>query len=243
MQRPRLRDNKEKPLFELYPLGQIPPHMICQIGKHITYHCLIGTKDLSGNAWGDIFAAGIGATHFGRPLGLADVVYNNQSWSVKTVKYTHPHKQKRVRIISGRCSPGYSYGIANPHDNIQNTGTAVLSIYNERINVAKEKYESLREVVLVRNFETLEFALFEHDIHQYVATEYNWRENNDGNLEGFDKSTGKHCFTWQPHGSQFTVLYDVPASVIKFTVKQPPILDFVRTLEQVGFDESWVTIP
>jgi hypothetical protein len=216
--------------------------MICKIGKHITYQYLIGTKDLSGSAWGDIFAAGIGGVHLDSPLGLSDVVFENQSWSAKTVKQANPHKQQKVRIISGRCSPDYSYGITNPHDDVQRTGTAVLSIYNERINVAKDKYEPLRAVVLIRNFETLEFALFEHDIYRYVTAEFDWRENKDGNLEGFDKATGKHCFTWQPHGSQFTVLYDVPASAIRFMVKQPPVLDFAKTLDQVGFDDSWVTI-
>ena len=33
MQRPRLRDNKGKRQFELYPLGQIPLHMICEMGS------------------------------------------------------------------------------------------------------------------------------------------------------------------------------------------------------------------
>ena len=241
MQRPRLRDNKGKRQFELYPLGQIPPNMICKIGKCFTYQYLVGSKDLTGSMWGDVFAIGIGGTHLDSPLGLADVIYENQCWSTKTVKHNNPHAQGKVRVISGRCSPDYSYGITDPHEDIQKTGTSVLSIYNERINIAKDKYEPLRAVVLIRNFETLEFALFEHDVYRYVTSEYEWRSNKNGNLEGFD-ATNRHCFTWQPHGAQFTVLYDVPTSVIKFSVKQPPVLDFQKTLDQVGFDESWVTI-
>jgi hypothetical protein len=242
MQRPRLRDNKGKRQFELYPLGQIPSDVICEMGKYFTYQYSVGAKDLTGSIWGDIFAAGINGRHLDSPLGLADVVHENMAWSTKTVKHAKPHKQSKVRIISGRCSPDYSYGITDPHEDIQRTGTAVLSIYNERINIAKDKYEPLRTVILIRNFETFEFSIFEHDIYRYVTTEYEWRANKDGNLEGFDIAINRHCFTWQPHGSQFTVLYDVPASAIKFTVKQPPILDFEKTLEQVGFDESWITI-
>ena len=242
MQRPRLKDNKGRVPFEIYQIGQIPQATILQMGKWLTYHYLVGNKDLAGDKWGDIFAASIGGTHLGSPLGLADVVFDTQCWSTKTIKATKPHNTDKVRIISGRCSPDYSYGITDPHEDIQKTGTAVLSIFNERINIAKDMYEPLRAVILIRNFESFEFSIFEHDIYRYVTTEYEWRENKENNLEGFDKSNGRHCFTWQPHGSQFTVLYEVPASVIKFKVKQPPVLDFVKTLEQVGFDDSWVTI-
>jgi hypothetical protein len=215
--------------------------MVYEIGKWFTYFYLVGNKDLTGSAWGDVFASGIGGTHLDGPLGLADVVYEGQCWSAKTVKHKNPHAQGKVRVISGRCSPDYSYGITDPHEDRQKTGTAVLSIYNERINIAKDKYEPLRAVILIRNFETFEFSLFEHDVYRYVTSEYEWRSNRNGNLEGYD-AAGLHCFTWQPHGSQFTVLYDVPASVIKFSVKQPPVLDFQKTLDQIGFNESWVTI-
>ena len=241
MQRPRLRDNKGMRKLELYPLGQVPREFICEMGKRLTYQYLIGNKDLTGSVWGDIFAFGIGGVHLDSPLGLADVTYENQCWSTKTVKHSNPHEQRKVRVISGRCSPDYSYGITDPHLDIQKTGAAVLSIYNERINIAKEKYKSLRAVILIRNFDTFEFSLFEHDIHRYVTTEFEWRTNKNGNLESYDAKE-KHCFTWQPHGSQFTVLYDVPASAIKFSIKQPPVLDFEKTLDQIGFDVSWVRI-
>ena len=242
MERPRLRDNKGKRIFELYPIGQITQQMIFEMSKRLTYQYLVGNNDLTGSIWGDVFAAGIGGTHLDSPLGLADVIYESQCWSTKTVKHNNPHTQVKVRVISGRCSPDYSYGITDPHKDIQKTGTAVLSIYNERINIAKDNYEPLRAVILIRNFETFEFALFEHDVYRYVTTEYEWHSNKNGNIEGFNIITNRHCFTWQPHGSQFTVLYDVPASVIKFSIKQPPILDFKKTLDQVGFDESWVKI-
>ena len=139
-------------------------------------------------------------------------------------------------------SQHYSYGITDPHDDIQKTGAAVLSIYNERINIAANRFNPLRAIILIRSFDSFEFALFEHDIHRYVTTEYEWRENKNGNLEGFDIAIDKHCFTWQPHGAQFTIIYDVPASVCRFKVKLPDALDFEKTMQQIGFDESWVSI-
>ena len=242
MQRPKLRDNKGKGPFELYPLGQIPQEIIYGIGKWVTYHFAVGKSDINGEDCGDIFAKSIQGEHLGKPLGLADVVYEGMAWSVKSVKLEKPHDIKKARVISGRCSPDYSYGILNPHEDIQQTGTAVLSIYNERINVAKDKYEPLRTIVLIRNFNTLEFTLFEHDTIRYIISEYVWKENKNGNIEGYDTSTDKHCFTWQPHGSQFTVLYDIPSYACRFKVKRPPVLDFDDTMNQIGFDESWVTI-
>lgn len=60
----------------------------------------------------------------------------------------------------------------------------------------------------------------------------------------FAKAIGseQHKFTWQPHGSQFTILYDLPSSVKKFKVKRPPVFDFENMIKEIGFDESWVTI-
>ena len=139
MQRPKLRDNRGKRPFELYPLGQIPDEVIYKIAKWMIYHFSTGKPDIDGEDWGDIFAKAIDGEHLSKPYGLADVIYENMAWSVKSVKAMNPITQRKTRLISGRCSPDYSYGISDPHENIQQTGTAVLSIWNERINIAKEK--------------------------------------------------------------------------------------------------------
>ena len=242
MQRPKLRDNKGKGPFELYPLGQIPDEAIYTIGKWLTYYFAIGKSDLRGEDWGNIFAYAIDGGHLDSPLGLADVVYEGMAWSVKSIYSKKPFKVERLRIISGRSSPDYSYGISDPHDDVQKTGNAVLNIWNERINIAKENYEPLRTIILVRNFTNLEFLLFEADAERYIVKDFVWKENKNRNLLGFNTMTGKHFFTWQPHGSQFTILYDIPASARKFTIKRPTVLDFEKTMESIGFDNSHVTI-
>ena len=164
------------------------------------------------------------------------------AWSVKSIKNDNPHTVRKIRVISGRCSPDYSLGITDPHADISLTGAAVLSIYNERINLAKERYEPLRTNVLIRNINSMEFSLFEHDTVRYNTQEYEWKINNRGNFEGVERASQNHRFTWQPHGSQFTILYDVPTSAQKFFIRRPPVLDFDNTMEQIGFDDSWVTI-
>lgn len=242
MQRPKLKDNRGKGPYELYPLGQIPNDIIYNIAKWMTYHFAVGKADISGEDWGDIFAKAIEGEHLSRPVGLADVIYEGMAWSVKSVKARSPHNQRKIRLISGRNSPDFSYNVTDPHENIQYTGMMVLSIWNERVNIAKERYEPLRTSVLVRDFNTLEFVLFEQETLRYNTMDFEWRENNNGNLEGYNISTGTHQFTWQPHGAQFTILSDIPSSAIKFKVRRPPMIDFEETMVQIGFDESWVTI-
>lgn len=242
MQRPKLRDNIGKKPFELYPLGQIPIESIIEIAKWMTYNFSFGKSDIDGEDWGDIFSKSIGGEHLSKPVGLADVVYEGMAWSVKSVKTSNPHNSKRVRVISGRCSPDYSYGITDPHEDIARTGTAVLSIWNERINLAKDQYEPLRTAVLIRNFAQMEFLIFEVETLRYNTKDYYWKINNNSNLEGYELGSNKHMFTWQPHGSQFTILYEVPVSAQKFVVKRPPVLDFEEVIAKIGFDPSWVTL-
>lgn len=220
-------------------MGELPYKVIYNISKWIAYNCFIGKSDIGGEDLGDFFAKAIEGEHLASPVGLADVVLEGQAWSVKTVKNSKPHTCKKIRIISGRNSPNYSYKIQNPLDDLQMTGEAVLNIWNERVKIALDKYDSLRTIFFIREINRLEFTLFELETHRFPSNEYIWKANENNNLEGFDRTTGTHRFTWQPHGSQFTINYVVPASSTRFTVKRPPVIDI---MEQIGFDETWITI-
>ncbi|MFA6169903.1 MAG: hypothetical protein WCW67_00140 [Candidatus Margulisiibacteriota bacterium] len=242
MLKPRLRDSKKSRQSSAHPLGEFPKIFIYEISKWIVYHFAVGKSDISGEDWGDIFAKGLNGIHLSSPVGLADVVLADGAWSIKSVKNDDPHKCKVVRVISGRNSPDYSYGISNPHDDPQKTGAAVLNIWNERVNIAVDEYVNVRSAILIRNVNKLEFALFETEINRFVPKEYRWSVNKNGNLEGVDRTNGDHKFTWQPHGSQFTIIYTVPSSAVRFKIKRPPVLDFNKVISELGFDESWVSI-
>lgn len=239
--RPRLRDSKHLTTKSLYPLNVIPPEIITKIGGYLVYLLYIGRKDVSGNDWGDAFADSIGGIHLDSPVGIADVVLDKNCWSAKTVKVKDPFSISNVRLISGRCSPDYSYGITDPHKDVQKTGEAVLNIWNERINIATDHYSSVRTAVLVRSYDCLSYRLFEEDTQRFRTTDYHWEVNANGNLIGLDRN-GRVCFTWQPHGSQFTIHTEVPQSAIKFQIKQPPTISKADVLKVVEFDESWVQI-
>lgn len=241
MNRPKLRDSKNLVSRDLYPLNIFSKELITDICRHLVYLIYTGKTDISGSDWGDAFANAIHGKHLDSPVGIADVVCEKLCWSMKTVKLSKPFDATTVRLISGRCSPDYSYGITDPHVDVQKTGEAVLNIWNERVNIAMDHFSQVRTTVLVRSPDMLTYRLFEEETSRFRTTDYQWKVNQNGNLIGYD-SSGIARFTWQPHGSQFTIHTDVPDSAVRFCIKKPPIIKREDVLTNIGFDESWVTV-
>lgn len=242
MEHPKLRDGKKLITNEPYSMNELPDDLITRIGGYFVHLLYVGRKDISGTDWGDAFADAIKGEHLSSPVGIADVVLGKMAWSMKTVKNARPFTARSVRLISGRCSPDYSYGITDPHADIQKTGRAVLGIWNERINIAQDNYNPVRTSVLIRSNDLLSYCLFEEDNHRFRTSDYVWEINPNGNLIGKLIETGDVCFTWQPHGSQFTIHTHVPKNAIKFSIKQPPLLTKEDILKTIQFDSSWVEI-
>lgn len=208
-------------------------------------------SNLDGDDFCDIFAESIGGVSHGRPVGVADVTWNGCCWSVKTIKNSSPHKffvrknkgqtSKRIRLIIGRNSPSYSSNIENPFEDLAATGKSVLNIYNSRISEASQDHTDLRLLVLIRHWERQEFTIFEKPITQYAVNDYTWSRNKNDNLEAYKGN--EHVFTWQPHGSQLTLVIPVPESATRFRLtKNIPPLDMNDVLQQVGFDPNWVQV-
>ncbi len=225
-----------------YPFGQFTDDVIIAIGRQIVHRLAVGHADISGDDFGGIFADAISGDHLSRPVGVTDVIWNGQSsWSAKTVQAAKPFEIDLVRLISGRNSPYYSYGISDWRTDLQATGAAVLQIWNERVSQSKNDYDDLRVVVFIRNMNRQEFAIFEYEPVRFTPGDYEWRMGAKGNLHGFETATGEQRFTWQPGGSQFTVFKKVPGSVCKLR-----IIHAVRTLEAqhvlnlVRFKPNWI---
>ena len=226
-----------------YHLGQIPNDVLREIGKQLIHRVAVGQSDISGDDFGEIFAAAVDGEHRNSPLGLADVLWKKCGWSAKTVNASKPFTQNRVRLISGRNSPDYSLGIENPHEDANATGQGVLTVWNARLDSAKTVCDELRVVVLVRNVEARQFAIFEEEPVRFSLGDFNWTFNKNGNLEGKEISSGLHRFTWQPHGSQFTIIRDVPGSVRHFSIpKSVPSIAPDAVLRAIKFSPDWVTI-
>lgn len=238
----RLRGQRYR-LQNSWPLGALPRKVVVALGKQIVHRMAIGHADITGDDFGTIFANAVEGTHLSSPIGIADVILDGNAWSVKTVKCNKPFAQKTVRLISGRNSPGYSLYIENPHADIVATGKAILAIWNARVNEALNELDDLRIAVLIRNFETKEFVVFEETATRFAADDFRWEKNKGGNFEGYEKATNEHRFTWQPHGSQFTIKRHVPGSAVKFIINHNvPLIESDHILRLARFDENWVEI-
>lgn len=241
---PRLRTVNKS--VSAYPLNQFNSEFPYILGQEIVY--LLASKgraDLQGNEWEQIFALCVGAEWKPSNVGLDDVVMGNTAWGAKTVKSNVKDftNLKKIRLISGRNSPIYSYGgtIDTTVDpNI--IGEQVLEIWNERVSAIREKFKHLRTVVLVKSNDLSQVAVFEFDTIRYDAELFDFIWNPRGNLEGFVKGTKDKQFVWQPHGSQFTIIEKIPEQTLILKIKQPEVLDKDKILTAIGFDKSWVTI-
>lgn len=238
---PRLRTvEKVKPP---YPLNQFPAGFGVNLGKETVYALATkNTPDIAGSEWEHIFASCIGAVWKPSNVGLDDIVLGNCAWSAKSVKTSKPHTQKMVRLISGRNSPAYSYEQKNLDVDPQIIGDLVLEIWNSRVDSLRAKFSHLRTIVLIKSKDLTELAVFEFDTVLYPIDQFVWQENEEGNLEGFHKATKIHRFTWQPHGSQFTIIEPVPDDCLLIKIKNPPKLDKVEVLKTLSYDDSWITV-
>lgn len=239
---PRLRTvEKYKPP---YPLNRFPSDFALNLGKEIVYLLASrGTPRLEGSDWEEIFARLVGAKWQPSNIGLDDIIFQQTAWGAKTVKNKKPSTVSKVRLISGRNSVSFSFGqekVKNVDPN--DMGEKVLSIYNERVASVRKKFQHLRTVVLVKSDDLLELAAFELDTNMYDEKRFWWQWNEKDNLEGYDKTGNTHIFTWQPHGSQFTIIEDVPEHRMAIRIRKPPRLDRDKVLDELKFDESWIEV-
>ncbi len=236
----KLRGKKQS-RKSVYPLGEFPRQLVYDIAKRLVHLSYVGKADITGDDCSYCFAKALGGESHSSNLHTQDVSFENCAWSVKTVKNPAPFECDQVRLISGRNSPTYSGKINDPFKDIDKTGRVVLEIWNKRIDRTLSDYEDFRLLVVVRNFNTLQFAMFETENTRFTPSNYFWKINNRRNFEGFDAVSRKHRFTWQPHGGQFTIIRELPASTSRYEIRCPPTLDIKEVLRKVGFEQSWVT--
>jgi hypothetical protein len=242
MRDPKLRTvEKYRPPF---PLNHFPSDFALGLGREVVYHLATRTGAmLEGTDWEQIFARLIGARWKPSNVGLDDVVLEQTAWGTKSVKNDNPATASRIRLISGRNSPVYSFGDREVSEcDPQELGGKVLSIWNERVGAIRKRYLHLRTAVLMKSDDLLELAVFEFDTVMFLESEYAWKWNVRNNLQGYHRDTSEHRFTWQPHGSQFTILEKIPSDRLAIRIKQPPILNQAEVLDALKFDASWIEI-
>lgn len=227
-----------------YLLNRFPPAFALSLGKEIVY--LLASKGkpvLEGSDWEEIFANCIDASWKPSNVGLDDVVKHQCAWGAKTVKSNNPKSQRFVRLISGRNLPAYSFSQgkilgADPNK----IGSMVLDIWNDRVNEVQKNFNELRTIVLVKANDLTNMVVFEIPTLAYDNSDLFWEWNDNNNLIDREKKNKFHKFTWQPHGSQFTIIEEVPQKSLFIQVRKPNTLNKDLVLDTVGFDESWITV-
>ena len=182
MSGPRLRTvNKAIAPFDC---NKFPSEFVDTLAREIVY--MMATKhhmSLEGNEWEQIFANCVGADWKPSNVGLDDVVLNNCCWGAKTVFGTNNiANQQTVRLIAGRNSPAYSYGVDKIISEDPNEiGKMVLEIWNERVSAVRQVYKFVRTVVLVKAKDFSEYLVFEFDTIRYDPELYYfvWNKNNN----------------------------------------------------------------
>ena len=240
---PRLRTvDKTVPL---YKLNHFPKKFAYALGRALIYLHATRSKNvrLEGNDWEEILARCIGAKWKASNSGWDDVTYQGMAWGMKSVKNRKPFAAKTVRLISGRNSLSFPFNVSDikNHDPCL-LGEQILSIWNTRVAGVRKKFSILRTVVLLKSDDLTEVSVFETDTVLYSAKDYHWQWNDNDNLEGLSKATNNHVFTWQPHGSQFTIIETIPEKRLKLRIRKPPMLNHDQVLEALKVDDSWIEI-
>lgn len=244
-QAPRLRTvNKSVAPF---PLNSFPKELPMILGREIVY--LLTTKGipvLEGPEWERIFALCIFADWKPSNVGLDDVVLGNTAWGAKTVKAASPATVKKIRLISGRNAPSFSYGndVSIKHDP-ELIGEQILDIWNARVTGVREKYQNVRTIVLIKSNDLSEVALYEQDTIRYDPELFTWKwiSNTRGstNLMGYSKRDMSKKFTWQPSGGQFTIHEEIRTPRLVINIRKPPVLDKELVLSGIGFTDDWIS--
>lgn len=242
MTRPRIRQGNQFP--PPYPLNQFPDGFAQRVGRQVVY--LVGTRasaKIGGEDWERIFSSAIDGSWQPSNVGLDDISLGDAAWGAKSVQNNRPHDVNRVRLVSGRNSPEYSFGY-RPEDPAE-LGGMVLQIWNERVAEVRARYRHVRTIVLIKGTNLQELAIYERETVPFDLDRFTWTRNRNQHLEGRDQLTGDHKFTWQSTGTQFTIIDEVPEDALKLRLRTPdsPTEESIeRYLDSIGYDESWVTV-
>ncbi|MEC4891279.1 MAG: hypothetical protein RI101_14605 [Nitrospira sp.] len=199
-----------------------------------------GRADIEGKDWEQIFAKAIKAEWHPSVVGLDDILVPalSAAWGAKTIKHGKPFTAHNIRLISGRNSPAYSYDVSNVRAlDPAELGAKVVEIWNERVAALYQKYKTLRTVVLVKGPNLRRISVFEKPTIRYNPEEYQWAWNANRNLVAKDAG-GAGKFTWQPHGSQFTIHDTIPDYALNIEIDPPPPIATEKILEMIRFNES-----
>lgn len=162
-------------------------------------------------------------------------------WSTKILPNFNPFGVHHVVLDQGCIHTGIHSSGVQAMDTSE-LGTKVLKIWNSRVAELRTHFPNVCTVVLLKGDSLSRVSVYEEETIQFLPEKYYWQWDEHGNLEGCEKGTNTHRFSWQPHGSQFTVVSDVPDNRLKLRIKRPPVISQSAVLDSIAYDDSWIEI-
>lgn len=206
-----LRGKKTSPRGP-WRVGEFNREFLTRFNREIVRALILWEDILVGNTFRDIFAEAINGRREPVDNYVGDVSLGRTCWSAKAVHSRNPHRAKSVKLNSCLSTPFHVSGISLPFEGAQETGDAVLSIWNERVDEINESHPDSRFIVLIGNMGKFEFTIFEEELTKYSPEDFTWTINPDKDYEGRKKSGGRHVFTWLPQESEIIMIRRVPSS-------------------------------
>jgi hypothetical protein len=231
-----------------YACGRIPASLVKSVANELAY--IFATKSsfsVEGKEWEQILQRCVEGSWDKSNNKLEDVVKGQTAWSAKTVSATKKdiHTQERVNLISGRNSTVFSYNEAITQNSpARDAGNYVIGIWNRRVQETKRAYDDFRTIVLVKGkaAQLSRFALFEIPTITYNPDDYSYRWNHNGVLEIVTPDTDAIKMKWQPSGSQFTIIENIPTAAVFFNIEPPRQLSQRQVLDAVSFSDAKIHI-
>ena len=192
---------------------------------------------ISEHEWASVFARCIGADWSSSECRWSVTRKDGIAWCAKIITNCLPHKVKHVVLEFN------GFDVGNVHTEEPNQlGEMILGVWNARIAEVRKQFATTRTVVLIKGDDLSTVSVFEEEALRFLSEEYEWDWNQKDDLEGYVKETGVKRFTWQPHGSRFSITTNVPDNCLKIRICRPPLLDRDEVLTQLKFDPSWIEI-
>ncbi|NPV28922.1 MAG: hypothetical protein HPY58_04550 [Firmicutes bacterium] len=195
------------------------------------YYSLPFGIDMPGPVWEQIFARIKGGTWSGKRDNRPnpDVVVNGIRYSVKTESLDHAISKKRR---AARDFLGYREDLIvarPPVDELlkenelhsldaSELGARVLSAYN---TIASQNWDRISILLRLRR---REFIYWEIDPPIYDVDKYTWRDSGKakGQSRNIITTPRPAQFKWTSRGSQFYVLYEIPANADILQIEPKP---------------------
>lgn len=218
----------------IHPLNEFPKTFLQKFAKKVAAKLAVGHDHLEGVVVEKIVANILKVPWRRRSRKIIDIVKDNVGVSVKSkdfdpISVKKPDKNKRVRISLGSDFIG--------EGTTAEFAASVIRQWNERLQEAYRECPEVRVLMIFRDSDCVNWAMYECLPKFYDVDMFSWEWNKKNNLVG---TCGDTKLTWR--NCNLTLSYTVPNGFRKIEIPHPRILTEDEILKIVGIDLKKIKI-